>query len=308
MEAVEKNEALKKKRQNQMLELQTIRRNHVEKLIKYIFPITHKQKNAVKTSGSDNDSTGSLTEVTLSLDGKSEYLSEYVIAGGPSLPSSGDYFDQYGKWYISNANKHETSPSSTMSGHTETGRITHVSGIVAALTYFQQLVQGISFFLDIRLPHKISHNDFCKVALNETQFRKKVARLNLNVVYLTYMQNVSTRLIQPARTVDNILLLVDSKNENLGNTTSIQDTSDTKSIDSIILSFTDLADDDNESVDMSDFDSEDETHKEWENVSPNISPTSVDTTTQSAMIPQMSSNGMTTTLKNVAHSLWKGWK
>lgn len=119
------------------------------------------------------------------------------------------------------------------------------------------------------------------------------------------MQNVPTRSIQPARTVENVLLLTDPKNENLGRTSPIQDTSDTKSIDSIILSFTDLADD-NESGDLSDFDSEDEVHKEWENVS-NISP-SLDVT-QSAMIPESSGgNGMTKTFKNVAHSLWKGWK
>lgn len=292
-EAIEKNESLRKKSQNQMTELQALRRFHIEKLMKYIFPITQKLQ-VLKNANSEQD-VSQMSEIILSSDSNSP--SEYVIADGPTLPSTGDYFEQYSKWFT--CNKEEaSSPSSN-----EAGRIAQTAGIVAGLTYLQQLMQGLSFFLDIRLPHKISINDFCKIALNEPQFRKKVARLNLNVVYLTYMQNVSTRSIQPERTIENVLLLIDPKNENLGQTTAIQDTSDTKSIDSIILSFTDLVDD-NESGDMSDFDSEDEVHKEWENVSHNISPTS--DVTQSA-IP-VETNGMTTTLRNVAHSLWKGWK
>lgn len=281
-EASEKNEVFKRKCQNQMSELKKIRRDSIEKLVKYIFPI------AVRQQQDEHEC---------------DYPLEYTIADGPSLPSSGDYFEQYSKWITSNNKNEATSPTST--ANEEANRVAQISGIVAALTYFQQLVQGISFFLDIRLPHKISHNDFCKIALNEPQFRKKVSRLNLNVVYLTYMQNVPTRNIQPARTVENILLLIDAKNESLGQTSPIQTESDTKSIDSIILSFTEIADD--ESGNMSDFDSEDD-HKEWENVSPtNISPASLDAT-QSALIPESSSSGMTKTLRNVAHSLWKGWK
>lgn len=293
-EAIEKNESLRKKCQNQMMELQTLRRFHIEKMMKYIFPIAPRLQ-VMKKAHSEHDVA--VSEVTtLSFDSNIHSPHEYVIADGPTLPSTGDYFEQYSKWFT--CNKEEaSSPSSS-----EAGRIAQTAGIVAGLTYLQQLMQGLSFFLDVKLPHKISQNDFCKIALNEPQFRKKVARLNLNVVYLTYMQNVSTRSIQPERTIENVLLLIDPKNENLGQTTAIQDTSDTKSIDSIILSFTDLVDD-NESGDMSDFDSEDEVHKEWENVSPNCSPSS--DVTQSAIPAETSSM---TTLRNVAHSLWKGWK
>lgn len=295
-EAIEKNEILRKKSQHQMTELQALRRFHIEKLMKFIFPIAPRPQITRKAHTEHDEALTAMSEIILSSDCSSNPY-DYVIADGPTLPSTGDYFEQYNsKWF--NCNKEDASSASTSN---EAGRIAQTAGIVAGLTYLQQLMQGLSFFLDVRLPHKISQNDFCKTSLNEPQFRKKVARLNLNVVYLTYMQNVSTRSIQPERTIENVLLL--TKNENLGQTTAIQDTSDTKSIDSIILSFTDLVDD-NESADMSDFDSEDEVQKEWENVSPNISSSS--DVTQSAIPAE--TMGMTTTLRNVAHSLWKGWK
>lgn len=302
MEAMEKNEKLRQKSNDQMEELKELRKSHIDKLMKFIFPIT--QRHAMPMlSGLQKASNESLqkemlpeiVEAVLSPDKNSslcDYLAkEFIIAGGPALPSSGNYVESYCKWLTTNKE-----------GNSEASQVAQNAAyrIVAGLSYLQQLVQVLSFFLDIRLPHKISCNDFNRMVLSEQQFSKKVTKLNFNVVYLAYMENVPSRLIQPARTVENILQLLE--NENLGRTGAVQD-NDFKSIDSIILSFTDLLDDDDDN-DISDFDSEDEVHKEWENVSPNISPSEV---TQST-IPEASASAMTTTIKNVAHSLWKGWK
>lgn len=300
MEAMEKNDSLRKKSQEQMEELKVLRQSHIEKLLKFIFPITqrHSMSNLATLQKASNESIPKemlpeIVEAVLSPEkhgSVSELIAkEYIIAGGPALPSSGNYVESYCKWLTSN--KDANSEASQVAQNA-------AYKIVAGLSYLQQLVQVLSFFLDIRLPHKISSSDFNRMVLSEQQFAKKVTKLNFNVVYLAYMENVPSRLIQPARTVENILQLLE--NENLGRTGAVQD-NDFKSIDSIILSFTDLVDDD-EDNDVSDFDSEDETHKDWENVSPSISPSEV---TQSA-IPEASA--MTTTIKNVAHSLWKGWK
>lgn len=300
IEAMEKNDSLRKKSQEQMEELKMLRTNHIEKLMKIIFPITqrHAMPNLMGLQKASNESLQKemlpeIVEAVLSPEKHSslcDYLvKEYIIAGGPALPSSGNYVESYCKWLSSNKD-----------GNSEASQVAQNAAyrIVAGLSYLQQLVQVLSFFLDIRLPHKISCNDFNRMVLSEQQFAKKVTKLSFNVVYLAYMVHVPSRLIQPARTVENILQLLE--NENLGRTGAVQD-NDFKSIDSIILSFTDLVDDDDDN-DVSDFDSEDEVHKEWENVSPSISPLEV---TQSA-IPEASA--MTTTIKNVAHSLWKGWK
>jgi beclin 1-associated autophagy-related key regulator len=52
--------------------------------------------------------------------------------------------------------------------------------------------------------------------MTDVQFAHKVAKLNYNVLHLCYTQNVSLELLQPARTLHNILLLLNTEVSDLG--------------------------------------------------------------------------------------------
>lgn len=103
--------------------------------------------------------------------------------------------------------------------------------------------------------------------------------------------------LQPCRTMENLLHLLDIRNVDLGRTGPVLDTSQ-RSVDSIMQSFTEIFDD--EKSDSDDDDSDDATlQKDWENVG-NLPLLEI---SQSAMIPTQSS--MAGTIMNVASSFWK---
>lgn len=319
LEAVEKNDSLRKKSLEQMEELKIARRLHIDKLVKYIFPMSQQMVKSLSLHGvqSRKASNESLKPETISEIEEAMLMTTYVKSGwkqeslsdltnkefiivAPSLPSNGNY-QEYCDWIQSNK---DGSVNSGSAGSSEPGHVANNNAyrIAAALTYIAQLVQTLSFYLDVRLPHKVSYNDFCTMGLNEQQFRKKVARLNLNIVYLCYTQNLPMRQIQPARTMENLFQLLDIRNVDLGKTGPVLDTSQ-RSVDSIMQSFIDLFDDERSDTD----DDSDDTmlQKDWENIG-SLPPVEI---TQSAMIPQQSASMAGTIMNNVAHSLsfWK-WK
>lgn len=320
LEAVEKNDNLRKKSHEQMDELKSARRLHIDKLVKFIFPMSQQMGKSSSLHGlhSRKASNESLQPETISeiaeamlmttygksgwtQDSLSDLLNKDFIIVAPSLPSNGNY-QEYCDWIHSNKDGTVNSGMNA-AGSSEPGHVANNNAyrIAAALTYIAQLIQGLSFYLDVRLPHKVSYNDFCTMGLNEQQFRKKVARLNLNIVYLCYTQNLSMKNVQPARTMENIFQLLDIRNVDLGRTGPVLDTSQ-RSVDSIMQSFTDIFDDEHSDTDD---DSNDTTlQNDWENVG-NLPLAEI---TQSAMIPQQSAS-MAGTIMNVAHSLsfWK-WK
>lgn len=316
LEAVEKNDNIRLKSHEQMDQLKNARRAHIDKLVKFIFPMSEQMVRSSSLLGlqSRKASNESLQPETIKEIAEAMLASTYVknrwkqeslsdllnkefIIVAPSLPSNGNY-QEYCDWIQSNKEGSMNSGMAT-AGASEPGNAAnnHAYRIAAALTYIAQLAHGLSFFLDVRLPHKVAYNDFCTMGLNEPQFRKKVARLNLNIVYLCYTQNLSMKSIQPARTMENIFTLLDIRNVDLGRTGPVLDTSQ-RSVDSIMQSFTDIFDDERSDTDD---DSEDTMHKDWENVG-NLE------IAQSAMIPQQSAS-MAGTIMNVANSLsfWK-WK
>lgn len=320
LEAVEKNENLKKKSHDQMEQLKVARRTSIDKLVKFIFPLSQQMIKSSSLQGlqSRKASNESLQPETISEIAEAMLMTTYVKSGwandslgcdlareftivAPSLPSNGNY-QEYCDWIQSNKDGTVNS-GMVAAGTSEPGHVAnnHAYRIAAALTYIAQLVQAISFYLDVRLPHKVAYNDFCTMGLNEQQFRKKVARLNLNIVYLCYTQNLSMRHLQPARTMENIFQLLDIRNVDLGRTGPVLDTSQ-RSVDSIMQSFTDIFDDEHSDTD----DDSDDTmlQKDWENVG-NLPLVDI---TQSAMVPQQTAS-MAGTIMNVANSLsfWK-WK
>lgn len=321
LEAVEKNDNMRDRSHEQLEELKVSRRTHIDKLIKFIFPMSQQMVRSTSLQGvqSRKASNESLQPETISEIAEAMLMTTYVKSGwteerslcdlitkefiivAPSLPSSGNY-QEYCDWIVSNKDGSVNSGMTAAAGASEPGHVANNNAyrIAAALTYIAQLVQGLSFYLDVRLPHKVAPVDFCTMGLNEQQFRKKVARLNLNIVYLCYAQNLSMKNIQAARTMENIFQLLDIRNVDLGRTGPILDTSQ-RSVDSIMQSFTDILDDEHSDTDD---DSDDTMQKDWENVG-NLPLLEI---TQQSMIPQQSAS-MAGTIMNVAHSLsfWK-WK
>lgn len=292
MIAVEKNDILRKKSQEQMEQLKNLRRINVEKLIEYIFPISVKVSKNSFQHEIDKDANAILPTNDESL-GSDYFTKEFVIANGPSLPSNGNYFYEYCRWLTHN--KNTTNATQSDEGME---RLTHKAySIVAALTFIAQLMHSLSFYLDVRLPYKITSNDFIKVILNEQQFRKKISKLNYNVAYFGYMQNVPKTNIHSSyimENIQNILHIISDRKESLEEIAS-------GGGDSISLSFTDLNDDNA----TSDFDSEDDdTQKDWEiaNIPSNIE-------VLHATMPQPQETAMSSTIinniSNVAHSLFR---
>jgi beclin 1-associated autophagy-related key regulator len=297
-----------------MEELRNVRRSKIESLIKYIFPITQRQLNdnqstasTTSSSSSSNDKT-TLPEIAEAmkpissdkpLDSSSKF--EYTISDGPSLVSNENIFYDYCRFLA--FSKDGTSANDTQIAQ-------NAYRITASLELITQLITSLSFYLDVRLPHKLSSSDFSKVILNEPQFRRKVAKLNMNIIYFAYMQNVPSRCIKTTyNMMENVLHLLDFRNEFLGKTCAIFEASDNKAIESIMHSFTDL-NDENES----DFDSEgnedddDVSQKEWENIyAPPMMDHNAHSLAPMAAQETSSSNAMTTTIINVAHSFWSRW-
>lgn len=301
MIAVEKNDNLRIKSQDQMEQLKKLRRSQVEKLIEYIFPISVKVSKNSFQHEIDTD-TNAILPKDESL-GSDYFTKEFVIANGPSIPSDGNYFVEYCKWLQYN-NKNATAANSDDGME----RLTHKAySIVAALTYITQLIQTLSFYLDIRLPHKITCNDFCKVILNEQQFRKKVSKLNYNVAYFSYgymtqnfpkYNNVYSSSI--VENIQNILNVLNDRKECLEEASH-------SGADSISYSFTDL----NETTSDSD-DDDDVTQKDWENIPSNVDIMLAASSPQQAPPPEAISTAMSSTImnniSNVAHSLfWNRW-
>lgn len=70
------------------------------------------------------------------------------------------------------------------------------------------------FLLEIKCLFCFS--EFCGHEMTDTQFAHRVAKLNSNVLHLCYTQNVNPELLHPARTLHNILLLLNTEVSDLG--------------------------------------------------------------------------------------------
>lgn len=202
----------------QKQEVKKLVKVRLQQLAKYIFPIS-KVYPKLEMECSESDMVMALAEAsqTSDLRGSWEYTENcgemnYSIVA-PTLPSSGNY-TCYNMWLAQNKEGSgipNTNTSSNTSDHKN-----HAFSISAALTYTTQLVQVISFYLNIGLPFKVNYSDFCNKELTEQQFTTKVARLNANILYLCFSQNVDLDSLNSCETINNILRLFDPENEDLG--------------------------------------------------------------------------------------------
>lgn len=158
----EANARMNENRNKLQLELKYRVRHNIQTLVKYIFPIAEVKSNpdVLDVMRDKNDTVSELAEAT-----QTAYVSgHWVFQKGPkdvhhlivapSLPADGDY-TAYNDWVITNQ---DGVPSSSNTNAIETlSSANHAYRISAALTYTAQLVDLLSFYLDVRLPHKLSY-------------------------------------------------------------------------------------------------------------------------------------------------------
>ncbi|CAH1402700.1 unnamed protein product [Nezara viridula] len=193
-------------------ELKQRRRTNIRQLVTYIFPISVVEPSQKQELHS---TVSALEEACQTAFVQGKWISPImsferqhrIVA--PTLPASGDY-SAYNDWVAANK---ECVPSSSNSNSVDFNPAYNIS---AALTYTTQLVNMLAFFLDVRLPAKLCYSDFCTHEMSKNKFTKKVARLNWNVLHLCLSQNVDPRLLNPERTLSNLVLLLDQTVSDLG--------------------------------------------------------------------------------------------
>ena len=80
-----------------------------------------------------------------------------------------------------------------------------------------QLVSQISAYLDVILPKHFSFNEFGVPVSSEYKFAKKVAKLNMNIIFLCLSIGVPPENIHPSQSLHNLYLLFNDilcKNKN----------------------------------------------------------------------------------------------
>ncbi|XP_013118429.1 beclin 1-associated autophagy-related key regulator [Stomoxys calcitrans] len=231
LDRIEKIGNLRERHHTLLDTLKEVTRRGIRQLVEYIFPISEivlKDEQRPTTSGSgqpqkasnsppeDSDTIAALADAknTSYIRGKWVFhgsgISEmqYRIVA-PSLPANGDY-SAYREWLKDNKDDvPKTTANEIIPSRVSAFRI------VGALTYTTQLMQLICYYLNIRLPHKVAYGDFCR-KLNEEQFLRKVSRLNSNIMYLAYTQQVKLRSLNENHTLENLLILLDPEKSDLG--------------------------------------------------------------------------------------------
>lgn len=223
--AEERNAELDRKRAQLQIELKQRIRANIQKLIKYVFPISQiisksETVSQISESGSSDgiaDTVSALADATRTayirgrwvLQDSQTELQHVIVA--PALPGNGDY-SAYNDW-VATTKDGVPNPPGAMETLTSTNCAYRIS---AALTYTTQLTHLLSFYLDVRLPYKLNYGDFCKKELTEQSFSRKVARLNTNILYLCYTQRVKLHKLSPAHTLENIEKLLSPEHSDLG--------------------------------------------------------------------------------------------
>ncbi|XP_052839353.1 beclin 1-associated autophagy-related key regulator [Drosophila gunungcola] len=272
LDRVEKIEKLKETHLGLLDSIKQAARRGIQQLVTFVFPIAEvvlkeeQQRRASVERSEEAETIAALADAknTSYIRGKWVFhgsgISEvqYRIVG-PSLPANGDY-TAYLDWLADNkddvpkATANEITPS-----RFEAYRI------VGALTYTAQLTQLLSFYLNVRLPHKIAYGDFCRKLLNEEQFRRKISRLNSNIMYLAYTQQVKLRALNEHHTLENLLAILDLERSDLGRFGHLDVTNAPlmKSVDSLLIGI--------ETATESESEDENSLRMDWEAV-PSLTP------------------------------------
>jgi hypothetical protein len=82
--------------------------------------------------------------------------------------------------------------------------------ILAGLMLATQLLQHLASALDVILPKRLVYSEFGEITSSEYRFAKRLAKFNLNVVYLCLSQDVNPNLIVATHSMHNLKLLLDT--------------------------------------------------------------------------------------------------
>ncbi|EAA00293.4 AGAP012246-PA [Anopheles gambiae str. PEST] len=275
------------------------KRDQVQQLVRIIFPIT--QTIASRSSLTGSSSTASSGSSACGGATRTAYVRgqwilqdsfgevQHVIVA-PALPGTGNY-SAYNEWAtgggdgggaVASASSTAASTMEASASPAKVGSHNPAHTIAAALTYTSQLVALLGYYLDVRLPYRVSYADFCTTTLSEAQFARKVARLNADIVFLCHTQGCRLNDMNPTHTLENLLCLLKSPElGHCGPTDRNSCLSD--SMEQLLM----------QNI-GEDSDSEDETtlHQEWEAVPSNLSPV----TTEPPYPPMMALDQRRTTI------------
>lgn len=208
----EKNDKIRNNLKECEKELKRLVRLRLEQLMKYIFPIKQVKPQISEMESSDpSEMVNALAEAAQTTYFKdhwecTDYSGEmkYSIVA-PTLPSSGNY----SAYSLAQSNGDNVPGSNTTVS-------AEANSIAAALTYTAQCVNIISYYLNVRLPYKMFYGDFLNTYMTETKFARRVARLNANILYLCYTQNVDLGSLRSSQTIHNLLQLFENEQAELG--------------------------------------------------------------------------------------------
>ncbi|BFF92604.1 beclin 1-associated autophagy-related key regulator [Drosophila madeirensis] len=272
LDRIEKIEKLRDTHLGLMDNIKQTARRGIQQLVTYIFPITEVVLKDEQQRKMSNERSEEAETIAALADAKNtSYIrGKWVFHGsgisevqyrivGPSLPANGDY-TAYLDWLSDNK---DDVPKATANEITPSRYEAY--RIVGALTYTAQLTQLLSFYLNVRLPHKIAYGDFCRKLLNEEQFLRKVSRVNSNIMYLAYTQQVKLRALNEQHTLENILAILDLERSDLGRFGHLDVTNAPlmKSVDSLLIGI--------ETATESESEDENSLRLDWESV-PSLTP------------------------------------
>ncbi|XP_066986674.1 beclin 1-associated autophagy-related key regulator isoform X3 [Macrobrachium rosenbergii] len=193
-------------------QLKGVVRGNIRQLTRYIFPITEvKPARSIDADPQHLDTVSAIAEAsqTTYVRGRWVYTdtsheTQYRIVH-PLLPGSGDY-SAFNLLLVNNGGEEDGTDAERSGGY----------NVCAGLTYLSQLVETLAFYLDVPLPKRLNYSEFSRLELNEQQFARRVARLNTNVIYLCFSQNVPVQHLRPTHTTPNLLALLDAQVADLG--------------------------------------------------------------------------------------------
>ncbi|KAG1687294.1 Beclin 1-associated autophagy-related key regulator [Nymphon striatum] len=79
-----------------------------------------------------------------------------------------------------------------------------------ALMYTSQFVSILSHIFNVRLPQRLNYSEFCD-DISSFQLKHKVAKLNINVMYLCLAQGMDSDIVHPVKTLENLYKLLDTE-------------------------------------------------------------------------------------------------
>lgn len=198
-----------------------VRKEHIKELTTHIFSLQEDKPNNREEELGGVSTVSELAEAR-----RTTYLSGRWIWEDPNgdssisitcpsvhLPSNGDC-----SAYYSPSSAPQAAGPAPNAPEPELEPLNAAHTISAALCYTTQLCTILSHILDINLPKKLCHSEFCGENLSRYRFSRALTKLNTNVLHLCFSQLVDSEKVHPHHTLRNLMFLVSPANQHLGRT------------------------------------------------------------------------------------------